>query len=241
MRGTAGRADLVALRAAVYRPGATALDVAAFERAVEELRTEEVPGTTPGAAPGEVPGGSGAAVHRLQAAEEAHEPRPRRPSTRRTAALAAIAVTLTGAVAGAAIVLLARPPDTSASVPTVVHISTTAGDAVFARPQRAADRPGVRLDPSLVPGSLRRLLTAGRIQVYAAQDLRGRRCLVGLQGGTVTSCVAPDRFRRAGLLLLWSSDVPIVDTVGLQELHYRLTLVASWRPDGAVSLGAVRG
>jgi hypothetical protein len=53
------------------------------------------------------------------------------------------------------------------------------------------------------------------------------------------SCVAPARFRRSGLLLLWSSDVLAVDPAGLRELRFRLALVADWRTDGRVTLGVV--
>jgi hypothetical protein len=125
-------------------------------------------------------------------------------------------------------------------VPTAVHISTTAGEDLLQRAQRASDRPGIPLDPALVPGSLRRLLTAGSIALYAAQDVRGRRCLVGVQAGAVASCVAPARFRRSGLRLVWSSDVLSIDAAHLRESHFRLALAADWRPDGPVTLGVVR-
>jgi hypothetical protein len=121
----------------------------------------------------------------------------------------------------------------------VVHIGTTASDSVFRRPQRTADRPDAPLDPTVVPASTRRLLGAGRIALYAAEDRSGRRCLVGVQGGSVLSCVAADRFPRSGVRLLWSSDVLTVDPAGLRELTSRLTLAAEWRPDGRVLLGAV--
>src|SRR3954447_11986979 len=235
MRGTlARRPDLVALRAAVYRPGATPADIEALEQALGEPGDEEqAHPVEPAAVPEGADSGEAGSESRRRGFR-------RRPLSRRRAALAAVAAAVVGCAAGAALALLAQPSGASmATVPTLIHIGTTAGDAVFQRAQRAADRPGIPLDPVLEARSLRRLLIAGRIQLYAARDRSGGRCLVGVQGGAVVSCVAADRFSRSGLRLLWSSDVLTVDAVGLRELRSRLVLVAEWRPDGRVTLGAV--
>lgn len=236
MPGTtaAVRPDVRALRAAVYRPGATADDIAALERALAELAERRAPAAEPAA-----PAAPEAAT---DPRPEAVRPRPGRSRGRRVAALAVAAATAAGCAGGVTLVSLVRPPSESAAVvPTAIHIGTTAGDGVFARAQRPSDRPTVELDPALVPGSVRRLLSAGRIQLYAAQDRTGRRCLVGVQTGTVRSCVTPDRFRRSGLRILWTSDVLANDPAGLREARYRLALAADWRPDGRVVLGAIRG
>ena len=237
---TAQRPDLAALRAAVYRPGATAEDVTALEQALAELREAEPPVLTESAAPPP----AGPEEQPEQGGPQAAGPPVRRFQSRRWAALAGVAAAVVGCAGGATLVSLARPAETAASalvVPTSVHISTTAGDAVFRRAQRPSDRAAAELDPALVPGSVRRLLDAGRIQLYAAQDRSGRRCLVGVQTRTVVSCVTPERFRRSGLRILWTSDVVSLDTAGLREMRYRLALAADWRPDGRVVLGALRG
>jgi hypothetical protein len=228
MGGTAAPgADLPALRAAVYRPGATAADIRALEAALAALDRPraEAPAARAAATSGDAHPGELTASGRRR---------------RWVAVLAAAGAAAGGCAAGVALALLARPAGSAAAtVPTVVHIATTATGAVFARPQRAADRPGVPLDPTVVPASTRRLLGAGRIALYAAEDRSGRRCLVGVQGGSALSCVAPDRFSRSGVRLLWSSDVLAVDPAALRELTSRLTLAAEWRPDGRVLLGAV--
>lgn len=240
MSGTgAGGPDLGLLRAAVYRPGATSADVAALARALDGRPAETDPPSPPVAAANDA--GSAEHAEEGRARPAAVWPPPRQVQGRRWAVLAAVAAAAVGCAAGAALVPLAQPAGASAAaVPTTVHISTTAGDALLHRPQRAADRPGVALDPTLVPTSLRLLLTAGQIQLYAAQDVRGRRCLVGVQGEAVVSCVGGDRFRRSGVRLLWSSDVRTIDPAGLRELRFRLALAADWRPSGAVTLGVAR-
>lgn len=242
---TAERRDLAALRAAVYRPGATPDDVAALERALGQLREGEPPARAPTPPPSTAAGRGVLAPSAEGGDLRAEEGRGRftRFAGPWWVAAAVTVTTVAGCAAGAALVLLARPGGASAAavVPTTVHLSTTAGEAVFRRAQRASDRPVTALDPDLVPGSVRRLLGAGRIELYAALDRQGRRCLVGVQGGAVRSCVTPDRFRRSGLRILWASDVRTVDPAGLREVRYRLSLAADWRPDGRVILGAVAG
>ena len=225
----AGGPSLAALRAAVYRPGASEVDVAALERALALLP-----------APVQEPLPANAESSPEPTADEDPEPPAAiRPPPRWLRPAAAAAAAIVGTAAGALLVAGAAGPSRP-EVPTVVRITAAATTAVFDRPQRASDRTRAPLDPALEPGSLRSLMTAGRFRVFGARDRSGRVCLMTLQDEALSTCVSPARFRSDGLRLVWATRISIIDPAGLRELHSRLSLVATWAPNGRVTLGAVR-
>jgi hypothetical protein len=234
----ARHSDVATLRAAVYRPGATSADVAALERALDELQREDAPAFPAGSPAADAGSASAGAAER--AVPSGVRARGAAAPRRWSAVVAAVATSIAGCVAGVLLVLLGQQGDgADPPVPTALQIVTTARDAVFERAQRATDRPVLPLDGALAPGSIRRLLGAGSILLYAARDRRGHRCMIGVVGGSVLACVDDARFRSSGLRLLWSADVLTNDRAALRQLRFRMSLLAEWRPDGRVLLGEV--
>jgi hypothetical protein len=113
-----------------------------------------------------------------------------------------------------------------------------AGLAVFARAQRADDRPPSVADvPSTVVRSSTRFLGASGstgTSVYAARANDGRVCLIAvvLADQGITSCASDAAFADSGLSLAFSASVDPTDDSGIvaaQELR------PTWTPEGRLT------
>jgi hypothetical protein len=197
-----------ALRRRVYGRDPRPEDVAALAAALAEIRpvrAEPAVARTEPEAPGPVtppaPSGPGV-VARVVAVVRAVPPR---------VLLTGLAVTVLGALAGVAGLLLVGRPSAADADPAAPHyvptIAVAADTALLGRPARPDDRPTALIGPDLVGSSFRRLVAypAAGVSLWAARDRFGEACLAVVDTYYRTACADPQTVRESGLVLTWSS------------------------------------